>query len=200
MNRFVTTCALSVALGGCNEKPKQQQAENGPTESQAALEALENPSAPAPDQPLAAGDTVFDFSALAHTGQSLQLSEFLARPVLVYFCPTDRSPPCLQLALALREHWLVLNPSLSMVFGVSSDDTFVHRDFASEHALPHLLLADGDGSVHRLFGLRPGVTTAYLIGTDRKILRVLQPDPAGFADQVRRALAELNLERPIPPI
>jgi peroxiredoxin Q/BCP len=144
---------------------------------------------------------VFDFSALAHTGQSFRLSEFLERPALVYFCPADATPQCSQVALGLRDQWLLLNPSLSMAFGVSGDDTFVHRDFASEHELPHLLVADGDQTVHRLFGLQLGALSAYLIGNDRRVLRVLQPiDTARFAEQVRGALGELGLERPVPPI
>jgi peroxiredoxin Q/BCP len=190
--------AACLALAACQSKSKPEPKPDAP---KPALQALENPSAPLPDKPLAAGDKVFDFSALAHTGQRFHLSEFLDRPVLVYFCPSDATPQCSQLALNLRDHWLLLNPSLSMAFGVSADDTFVHRDFASEHELPHLLLADGDQTVHRLFGLQLGALTAYLVGTDRTILRVLSPvDGEHFAEQVKAALAELGLERPVPPI
>jgi peroxiredoxin Q/BCP len=181
--------------------PSKQEPEAHQEELQPSPRPADNASAPVPDKPLAVGDVVFDFTALAHTGQRFQLSEFLQRPVLLYFCPSDRAPECSALALSMREHWLLLNPSLSMAFGVSADDTFVHRDFASEHELPHLLIADGDYSVHRLFGLELGVVGAYLVGSDRKILRVWNPvDSSRFAEQVRAALGELGLERPIPPM
>jgi peroxiredoxin len=192
------TAAVCLALCCCQSKAKPKAQQQAP---KPALEALANPSAPLPDKPLAAGNTVFDFSALAHTGQRFRLSEFLDRPVLVYFCPSDTAPQCSQMALGLRDEWLLLNPSLSMAFGVSGDDTFVHRDFASENELPHLLIADSDQTVHRLFGLQPAAVTAYLVGTDRKVLAVLEPvDAARFADQVRAALAKLGLEKPVPPI
>lgn len=182
----------------CKSEPKPEEKKDEPA---AALAALENEDAKIPERPLVAGDVVSDFTALAHTGQRFRLSEFLERPALVYLCPTDRTPECTALALALRDEWLLLNPSLSMAFGVSGDDTFVHRDFASEHELPHLLIADGDQHVHRMFGLALGTVSAHLVGTDRKILRVWNPvDPTQWIEQVRAALAELGLARPSPPI
>ena len=137
--------------------------------------------APAPKAPLKAGESVFNFTALAHNGQRLRLAEFLQRPVLVYFCAADRDPTCQRLALSLRDQWLNLNPSLSMAFGVTAEDTVVHRDFAAEHALPHLLIADSDNSVRRVFGIAPGATTGFLISPERKVLHAFStPNVASF--------------------
>lgn len=189
-------CAL-LTLAGC----KKKEAESQPDEPPTAIEALENEAAPMPTEPLVVGDTVFDFTALAHTGQRFAVSEFLHLPVLVYFCAEDRSEVCTQMAVSLRNQWLLLNHSISMAFGVSTDGTFVHRDFASEHALAHLMVGDGEGVVQQVFGLKPGVVTAYLVGTDRKVLAVIPPNnPGNFALDVLATLRKLGLENPAPPI
>jgi thioredoxin-dependent peroxiredoxin len=131
----------------------------------------------------------------------MRLSEFTKRPLLLYFCPADRSPECQALAIEIRDHWLLLNPSLSMVFGVTPEDSFTHMDFASELELSHLLVADTDNSLHKAFGLSPGVNVAYLLGPDRQVLQVFdKPQAAGFTAAVLAALRANGLERPVPPL
>lgn len=188
---------LSVALGGaCNASQKGPSGTAGTSSA-----ALGNEAAPAPKAPLKVGEQVFNFTALAHNGQRFRISEFLQRPVLVYFCAADRDPQCQQLALSLRDHWLNLNPSLSMAFGVTTEDTVIHRDFAAEHALPHLLIADNDNSVRRVFGVAPTATTAFLLNTERQVVHAFTtPNGASFAQDVMTVLKQLGLERSAPPI
>jgi peroxiredoxin len=144
---------------------------------------------------------VFDFQALAHTGQRVALSEFLGKPSLFYFCPEDATPQCTQLALTIRDEWLRLNAHLDMVFAVTPAPTVVHREFASEHQLPHLLLADTDARVHEIFGLKPGMLTAYLVGAEREVLRVFPiSDGNTLVARVETALAELELLRTPYPL
>jgi len=197
----VASCFAALGLvSGCPsaEAPTDGDAEHAAVEAQ---EALENEEAPMPSSPLTAGQEVFDLSALAHTGQRVELGRFLERPVVVYFCPSDRAQLCTDLALALKQQWLELNAHLSMVFAVTPEPTVVHRDFATEHELPHLFISDQSGVVHRLFGLAPGVATSYLIGTDRKVLRVLPTQSgADHVAELRRALSELQLLRDPYPL
>ncbi len=184
---------FAAALASCKgeEKPAQSSQKQ---EQTTPVEALENEQAPTPSAPLTAGQEVYDFKALAHTGQRVSLSEFLDKPVVVYFCPNDRAPLCTDIAVAMRDSWLDLNSHLSMVFGVSTEGTVVHRDFSSEHKLPHLLLADQNQSVHQVFGLKPGMAASYLIGKDQRVLRVL-PASGGAVHvaALKQALAELEL-------
>ena len=80
-----------------------------------------------------------------------------------------------------------------MVFGVSVEDTFVHRDFVSTNKLPILMLADTERSVHRVVGVKPGTVISYLIGTDRRILHVFKkPSGPGHAQEVLTVLAQLS--------
>jgi peroxiredoxin len=154
-----------------------------------------------PTAPLAAGATAFDFSALAHTGQALKLSDFLERPSVVYFCAQDKAPPCTALAGSLRDSWTDLHAHLGMVFGVSPEPSIVHDDFASEQRLPFLLLSDSDGTINKVFGLQPGTVISYLIGTDRKILHVFSsPNPSAHAAEIVGVLTTLGLKRKDYPL
>jgi thioredoxin-dependent peroxiredoxin len=149
---------------------------------------------------LAPGDTVSDFFAVAHTGERAVLTRYLQRPVLVYFCASDKAQPCTDQATAFRDAWLTLNPHLSMVLGVSPEDRLVHSAFASEHHLPFLMLADADRRVRSSFGLKDDALTGFLIGTDRKILQVFQPKTgAEHVAALQKALADLKLLQPSYP-
>ncbi len=153
------------------------------------------------DRTLTAGATVFDFSALAHTGQALKLSDFLHRPTVVYFCAQDKAAPCTALATALRDSWTDLNAQVDMVFGVSSEPSIVHDDFASEQHLPFLMLSDTDNTLHRVFGIQPGTVVSYLIGTDRKILQVFTPpNISAPAVEILNALTASGQKQPPYPM
>ncbi len=181
---WIGLCSLVLVLAGCKSK------EEKPSQAEKRSEAiLENPEAPAPESPLGVGASVWDFTALAHTGQQLKLSEFLDKPVVVYFCANDDAEACTQIALSFKDQWLNLNTKLSMVFGVSPQDTFVHRDFASTHKLPILMLADTEQSVHRVMGVKPGTVISYLINPDRSVRHVFSSvTPQTHAQQVLAVL------------
>ena len=185
-------CAIAIgslvasACSGCESEDSPVDAANSQPEVAAILE---NAAAPQPSAPLTAGAEVYDFSALGHTGQRFSLSEFLHKPVVLYFCPRDEAPQCRQLAEAFRDAWLSLNTRLSMVFAVTTEDTFVHREFASTHGLPLLFLADTELSVHRVMGVSPGSTISYLIGPDRRVLAVFPSPDAGHPQAIAQALS-----------
>jgi peroxiredoxin len=187
---FVVSCAAACSKPGA-------EAAGGPAVTQEVALA----EAPLPSAPLAAGSIVNDFRALGHTGERVRLSRYLNKPVLVYFCPQDNAPACVQLATGLRDQWLKLNAHLGMVFGVSPEDMQVHSAYGAEHKLPFLMLADGTQQLEKTFGLGSGNTVSFLVGSDRKILRVFSP-PAGaqHATEVVRVLTELGLVQPSGPI
>jgi thioredoxin-dependent peroxiredoxin len=205
--RLLRTSALAFCFGlfpvtyGCKSGSKSGAAELKPSQAAQAEEILQQKPVEYPTAPLTAGATVFDFAALAHTGQALKLSDFLHRPSLVYFCAQDRAPACTALATSLRDNWTDLHAHIDMVLGVSPEPSVVHDDFASEHRLPFLLLSDSDNTLHRVFGLQPGAVASYLIGKDRKILQVFTaPNVKTHAAEVDAALTALNLKQEPYPL
>lgn len=182
---------------GC--KPKVGTTAEKPGEP-AAVAVVAKPKS-FPTAPLVAGAEVFDFSALAHTGQSLRLSDYLSKPVVVYFCPQDAQAVCTALATSVRDAWADLHSQVDMVYGVSREATIVHREFAADNHLSHLLLADSDDTIHKLFGIQPGMVVGYLIGVDRKVVHVFAPpNAAGFGPEILAVITAKGLRRPEFPI
>lgn len=191
-----------VSLLACRNSPEAGEETGGGT----ASEVSEMPSpakeeAPRPEKPLAIGDTVYDFQALTHLGRRVRLSDFLDRPVLVYFCPADADPACEALSGAIRDSWLALQPQLGMVLGVTSDSSVRHRAFSTREKLPQLLVPDKRGRLRETFGLPVGAFVSYLVSTERKVLQVFSPpQTAQHPAEVVKALQEQGLLRPAYPM
>jgi peroxiredoxin len=187
----VLTLALAV---GCKASPTAGQAGAG-------NDVEKTPAAALPDRALAAGDVVNDFQAIAHTGERVRLSRYLDKPALLYFCAQDTAVTCAALAGGIRDHWLELNAHVSMVFGVSREDRQLHNAFATDQRLPFLLLADSEQNLEKTFGVAAGAHVAYLIGSDRKVLRVFNAPLGGnIVAEVLGALSQLGLRGPDYPI
>lgn len=190
---WLSMCALLLGSVGCKTKTSTDAAANTAVKSEQKTAAV---VAPVLSKPLAVGEQAWDFTALAHNGQRVRLSDFLDKPVVVYFCAQVSAAPCAELARGLTQQWLELNPALSMVFGVSADDTVVQREYGIEHEVPFLFLADSSGQLQRAFGVPAGSVVSYLLDRERKVRAVFSP-PAGtsHAAEVRAALQQ---DAPLP--
>lgn len=196
--RRVATLSLIVWLSPIACKSKAGSSETSATAPSPVVEAKPKSF---PTAPLGAGAEVFDFTALAHTGQSIRLSDYSRKPVVVYFCPQDAQPMCTALAASIRDLWADLHSQVDMVYGVSPEPTIVHREFAADNHLSHLMLSDSDGTLHRVFGIQPGAVVGYLVGVDRKVLQVFAPpNAAAFGSEVLSAIVAKGLKRPEFPI
>lgn len=142
---------------------------------------------------LTPGELAPDFSALSQTGYEVALGQLSSKPVAVYFCPGGINPSCAALMLAFRDRWLTLNQRLGMLLFVVPSDYNDNRAHSVRHELPFLVLADTTGSISRSYGLgveSSGATpTGVLVGTDRKIRRVLS-EPSS-AEHVSALASEL---------
>lgn len=154
-----------------------------------------------PAAPLGVGAEVFDFTGLAHTGQAVRLSDYLTRPVVVYFCPGDPQSLCTAMANSVRDAWADLHSQVDMVYGVSPEATIIHREWAADNHLSHLMLSDSDGTLHKVFGIQPGMVVGYLIGIDRRVVHVFSPpNAAAFGAEVLSTIVAKGLKRPEFPI
>jgi thioredoxin-dependent peroxiredoxin len=127
----------------------------------------------APERPLAAGDAAPDFKALSHIGYSVGLRDFGDRPVLVQICPDGFDAACVDIARALRTHWLSLNQRLAMALFVAPLGYVESRALASAEQLPFLVLADTDRAIAQAFGVRDASRVGFLIGPKLTVARVL---------------------------
>lgn len=101
---------------------------------------------------LEVGTTVPDFSAKDQDGNTLTLSDFRGKKVVIYFYPKDNTPGCTAQACNLRDNYAELQKQGYVIIGVSRDSEASHQKFIKKHELPFPLIADEDGSVHEVFG------------------------------------------------
>ncbi len=101
---------------------------------------------------LTAGTPAPDFALQDQNGQTVRLSDFRGRWVVLYFYPKDMTPGCTQEACSFRDSYNDYQAHNIAVLGVSADDTESHRKFAQKYELPFPLLADTDHQVSEAYG------------------------------------------------
>lgn len=135
---------------------------------------MTQPATSAPATPiLAAGTPAPDFALNATPDQTLRLSEFRGRPVILVFYPADWSPVCGDQVALYNEILSEFREYGAEILGISVDGVWCHAAFARDRNLHFPLLADFEpkGAVARLYG-------AYreAEGTSERALFVLDGD------------------------
>lgn len=135
-------------------------------------------------------------------GKRVALSDFLGRPVVLYFYPKDDTPGCTTQACGIRDGWDAIRDR-AVVFGVSTDSASSHLKFINKFGLPFALLADDSKEIVSAYGVwveksmygkkYMGVQRAtFLIDGDGKIAQVWpKVTPAGHAAEVLAAAKAL---------
>jgi peroxiredoxin Q/BCP len=141
-----------------------------------------------------------DFELSSDSGDTVKLSDFRGRPVVLYFYPKDDTPGCTTEACEFRDAYDVYRERGAEVIGVSPDSVASHEKFKSKHQLPFTLLADPDHEVAEKYGVwgerkLAGKTyvginrSTFVIDADGKVARaMLGIKPAGHAEDVLDAL------------
>lgn len=104
-------------------------------------------------KPLAVGSVAPTFTLFDQTNQSVSLSDFKGKRVLVYFYPKALTPGCTTQACDLRDtksEWDGLN---LVVLGISPDTPEKLAKFTEKKSLNFTLLADTDHQVAEQFGV-----------------------------------------------
>ncbi|MEM7728799.1 MAG: thioredoxin-dependent thiol peroxidase [Pseudomonadota bacterium] len=132
---------------------------------------------------LQAGDTAPDFTRPADSGETLSLSDYRGRYVVLYFYPRDDTPGCTTEAKDFTEAGPELEGLNTVVIGVSKDTPAKHDKFIAKHDLGVRLVSDEDGGVLEDYGVwvekkNYGKTymgiqrSTFLIGPEGKVLEV----------------------------
>lgn len=97
------------------------------------------------------GETIPDFQALNDVGNSIKLSDYAGKTVLLYFYPKDNTAGCTTQAQFFRDHIAEFSAANVVVLGVSRDSVKSHQNFKAKHQLPFELLSDTDETLCQLF-------------------------------------------------
>ena len=83
-----------------------------------------------------------DFTLSDKAGNTVSLSDFAGKKVVLYFYPKDNTPGCTRQACAFAASYEAFKSLDAVVIGVSKDSVASHAKFAAKHDLPFILLAD----------------------------------------------------------
>ena len=101
---------------------------------------------------LQAGDKAPEFEGLDQDGNTIKLSDFSGKKLVLYFYPKDNTPGCTAQACNLRDNYDAMIKAGYAVVGISSDSAKKHQNFINKFDLPFPLIADEDKSIHEQFG------------------------------------------------
>ena len=150
---------------------------------------------------LAAGTDAPEFSLPSSPKQSVSLSAFRGRPVVLAFYPADWSPVCGDQMALYNEMLGQFRKYNAQLLGLSVDGVWCHEAFVSDRKLHFPLLADFEpkGAVARQYGVYrevDGTSERALFVVDAEgVLRWSFVSPIGVnpgADGIFDALEALN--------
>ena len=105
-----------------------------------------------PTPRLAVGDTAPAFSLSDADGNTVKLSDYLGRKVIVYFYPAAATPGCTKQACDFRDSLGELNSAGLDVIGISPDKPAKLAKFRDDQGLTFPLLSDPDREVLTAWG------------------------------------------------
>ena len=149
---------------------------------------------------LKAGDPAPDFEAVLDNGETVSLSQFKGKNVVLYFYPKDNTPGCTREACDFRDNISSLEEKNTVVLGVSPDSVKSHQKFKDKFDLPFPLISDEAKDVAQAFGvwrekkmygkIRMGIVrSTFIIGPDGLISKAY--DSVKVAGHVEDIIASL---------
>ena len=94
-----------------------------------------------------------DFTLLDKRGNSVSLSDFLGKKVVLYFYPKDNTPGCTRQACAFAQNHSNFEDKNVVVIGISKDSVASHLKFAEKYELPFVLLSDPELQAIQAYGV-----------------------------------------------
>ncbi|CAM4139945.1 thioredoxin-dependent thiol peroxidase [Saccharibacillus endophyticus] len=145
-------------------------------------------------------EKVQDFTLPAVGGQSISLSDYKGKKLVIYFYPKDMTPGCTQQACDFRDSESYFTTKNAAVIGISADDVKSHEKFGAKYELPFPLLSDTEHAVSEQFGVwqvkknfgkeyEGIVRSTFLIDEEGTLVREWRKvKVAGHVDEVLQAL------------
>ena len=124
------------------------------------------------------------FALPDQNGQTVRLSDYRGRPLILYFYPKDSTPGCTRQAKAFAEAYDRFRAAGIEVLGISRDSAASHRRFAEKNALPFPLLSDPERLAIEAYGVWQEkksygkvtmgvVRTTYVIDAEGRVEKVM---------------------------
>lgn len=139
---------------------------------------------------LEVGQKAPEFSLNDKFGNTVKLSDFIGKKVVVYFYPKDNTPGCSRQACAFAQNNAAFEEKNTVVIGISKDSVASHLKFAEKYELPFVLLSDPERQAIEAYGVWQEkknygkvsmgvVRSTFLINEEgfvEKIMKKVKPD------------------------
>ncbi len=125
--------------------------------------------------PLAVGTDAPAFTVKDTNGETVSLSDFAGKTVVLYFYPKDDTPGCTKQACSFRDANVNYQGKDIVVLGVSADDQAAHQAFTQKYDLNFPLLADTEKAMIKAYDVDGGgyaKRVTYVIDGNGKIIHV----------------------------
>ena len=148
------------------------------------------------------GDKAPNFTAKDQSGNTVKLSDYKGKKLVLYFYPKDDTPGCTKEACSFRDADDTYSKKGIKVFGISTDSEKSHQKFISKYSLPFDLLADTDKEIVEKYGVwgeksmygkkyMGTFRKTFLIGEDGKIAKIFDKvNVSEHAGEVLEAFGE----------
>ncbi|MBQ5887134.1 MAG: thioredoxin-dependent thiol peroxidase [Clostridia bacterium] len=102
---------------------------------------------------LEAGMKAPQFTLTDAKGNTVSLSDFFGKKVVLYFYPKDNTPGCTRQACAFAGAYDAFRERGVEVIGISRDSVASHAKFAEKYGLPFILLSDPERVAIETYGV-----------------------------------------------
>lgn len=102
---------------------------------------------------LKVGDKVPNFTTTDQDGNTVTLTDYIGKKLVVFFYPAANTPTCTVEACNLRDNYKELKNAGFEILGVSADTERKQKNFSTKFDFPYPLLADTDKQVIETFGV-----------------------------------------------
>jgi len=99
------------------------------------------------------GDKAPQFEAKDNAGNTIKLSDYAGKKLVLFFYPKASTPGCTNEACDLRDNYQSFLSKGYDVLGASADSAKRQQNWINKHELPFPLLADEDKAVIEAFGV-----------------------------------------------
>ena len=99
------------------------------------------------------GDPAPNFTGTIESGETVSLSDYAGKKLILFFYPKDNTPGCTVEACSLRDSYSELKSLGYELLGVSPDSERKHQNFREKFDLPFSLLADTEKETMKAYGV-----------------------------------------------
>ena len=148
-------------------------------------------------------EKVANFTLQDDQEQTVNLTDFAGKPVVLFFYPKADTPGCTIEACGFRDTFTQLQAAGAVVLGISRDTPKAQRKFREKFNLPYPLLADVDEKVCNQFGVLKeknmygrksvGIERTTFLIDEKGVIRKVYPKVKveGHVEKIEEDLARL---------